>query len=814
LRENAQQETSMPVDRTDLAQTVRIATPDDPDGFELHLPSLAIAPDPMALIRHEARRWTYVLRSRRRWIKSSRSRERYEKEARVALEAIGVTKLQLTQMAANDRVAVRIPYTQEEVLWETRVFPWEYLLAAATRDERIGRDATGVPSPLTVMRELQVLGAPGPEPASPCAGELRMLFVECLPSELRERWALDTEQQTLRAALPAKTAWRVLSYPTLERLTDTVAEFRPQLIHFAGLDSHQGVRELRTHFGGLARVDLGPGVELPPDDDAGAPPGTRLVDTIISNRKLMVDGVLMQSSAGPPGPQDQDERAGLSFPRLVRAKELAGALRQSGHTAFIVTFNMWNTAARVATLMVGERAALAAVGFQDAFDDALAEFVHATLYAELSDLNWNLPEAFRRMWVAVRELPESTDATGVTLWAAAPVLPPAGTPRWVPAVRGSPKPPPLHVTCQVEPLPELNYAVLHNAQPMFKKFVLNCSRPGKNVQVDVDVAVHMGRETANYRRQVTLEHRRVALTDEIHVPLTAGVVRAEREAIGSTLSIQVTRGKQVLYCNTHRLRLLPVDQWRDNDRDGRWLPSFVQPRDPAVSHALVQAQRYMRVLRDDPTAGFEGYQLAAKADEDSLRGVDQQVEAVWAALLHDWKLGYVNPPPAYSAKLDSQRLRMPSTIRDQQAGTCIDLALLFAACLELIDIYPVIFLLNGHALPGWWRHPEYRDEYFEMPSENFAEVAYASATENAAANAQVVAWHTGAPSWPEIRRWIRERKLVPIETVRLTEHGSFVDAIEAGVEALATRRDFHSMLDIITARMEQVTPLPIRKELP
>ena len=309
-----------------------------------------------------------------------------------------------------------------------------------------------------------------------------------------------------------------------------------------------------------------------------------------------------------------------------------------------------------------------------------------------------------------------------------------------------------------------------------------------------------------------MKHRREALTHEIHVPLTAEVARTVREAISSSLSVSVCQGDRVLYCDTHRLRLLPVDQWRDNRRDGRWLPSFVQPRDPAITSALEMAQRYNRVLRDDPSAGFEGYQLADPADEDSLRGVDRQVEAIWATLLHDWRLGYINPPPTYSGTLDSQRLRMPSTVLQHRAGTCIDLALLFAACLELIDVYPVIFLLDGHALPGWWRHPSFRDEYFEMPGDNFNEIVPASSSENTVANAQVVAWHTGKASWPEVRRWIRERKLVPIETVRLTEHCGFVEAIEAGVSALAERRDFDSMLDIVTARTELVTPLPLLKE--
>ena len=163
--------------------------------------------------------------------------------------------------------------------------------------------------------------------------------------------------------------------------------------------------------------------------------------------------------------------------------------------------------------------------------------------------------------------------------------------------------------------------------------------------------------------------------------------------------------------------------------------SFVLPRDPAVEAAIVAAQRYVRVIRDDPTAGFEGYQSADPNDPDSLEQIDLQVEAIWAALLHEWRLGYINPPPTYAdtregvRPLDSQRLRTPSTIRRAGMGTCIDLALLFAACLELVDIYPVIFLLEGHALPGYWRHHDYQAEYRlvsdpgEVPAQTSADPA-------------------------------------------------------------------------------------------
>jgi len=800
---------------------VHIATHDDPTGVRLNLPQHLTLVQAVEAIKREALRWTYLLRSRKRWVADQRARERNEVEARQALKDIGVQDEDFKRLAAADTLVVRVPWTGDENLhWESRIFPWEYVLAAATREMRLqlSKDRLGRPSPLTVMRELQRQPLQAPVAQAPAAGApLKALFVACVPSELTRFWSVDPEFKRLTEVMPEDTDWRQLRYPTLDELVRVLQEHRPAWVHFAGLDSHQGLRELRTWLGASAVVDIGDeGRDKLPETtntaastvgntassspgnmgnsssgNSGTTPKPPLVDDVVADQRLMVDGMLLRSPQG--------------LPLLVGAHRFAQVLGAAGAPAWLVTFNLWNSAARIAPLLVAEGAASAAVGFQDAFDDALADFFHTTLMRSLVRSGWNLPAAFTSAWTTMRQLPESVDATGVTLWAGAPVLPLHHSPEPTHAERSSRN----DIRCTVKPYTELNYAVLHNAQPLFEQFIIECDTPGPGRVVDVDVAVHMGSETASFQRQVRLDVARVALTRAIHVPLTAEVARRVHEAISSSIAVTVRSGDEILLRDTHRLRLLPVDQWRDNRRDGRWLPSFVQPRDPAVLRAVEQAQRYNRVLRDDPNAGFEGYQMAIKGDEDSLRSVDRQVEAIWATLLHDWRLGYINPPPSYSGSLDSQRLRTPSMVFDSRSGTCIDLALLFAACLELIDIHPVIFLLEGHALPGWWRHPDYRLEYASMSDSTLADVVDVGQSVNSAANAQVVSWQTGKASHDEIRRWIRDRKLVPIETVRLTEHCGFVEAIEAGVEALAARRDFDALLEIVTARQEQVTPLPL-----
>lgn len=809
------QEEQAPAAHELLLQDVHIASSADALG----VPLAAVDESSRQTMARQALRWTYVLRSRQRWLRDAKAREQHQADARETLtEHLGLSAAELKALGTATRLVVRVPYRHEALLWEGRVFPWEYVLAAATREQR--RAAASGPLPLTVIRELQVQheveGGWRPVPREavvfPAWQDFRVLFVNTLPTELRAQWTVDAELSNLAASLPREVpAPRVLNYPSLAELTTEIAARPPHLLHFAGMDSHQGLRELATLIGKTALVEVA-------DAEAqGEPP--QLIEDLLADPRRLLDGLLLR---------------GESYPRLIPAQALSRALAEAldGQAApYLTTLNVWNSAARLAPMLIAEGATRAALGFQDAFDDSLAEYVQTQLLRHLFASGFDLPAAFDSAWQDVRALPESVDATGVTLWLDGPVFVDAQTRQAheasalrlaAPREAASPAPTSDAVRCEIEPFKELNYAVLHNAQPLFKRFVLSCDQPTDAGPLDVDVAVHMGAEVARYQRRVQLGAGQVRekLTEKIHVPLTAEVARSVHEAINTSLHVCVRQRGEVIYNDSHRLRLLPVDQWRDNRRDGRWLPSFVLPRDPAVVRAIAQAQRYNRVLRDDPTAGFEGYQCVpevASADaiqEDDLRGVDRQVEAIWATLLHDWQLGYVNPPPSYSGELDSQRLRVPSMVLAERSGTCIDLALLFAACLELVDIYPVVFLLDGHALPGWWRHPLFHEEYQRMGEGNYSEVMEGNAATSSAANAQAVSWHAGKASWGEVKRWIRERKLVPIETVRLTEHCGFIEAVEAGIDALSERADYDSVLDIVTARQALVTPLPLLKEVP
>ena len=254
--------------------------------------------------------------------------------------------------------------------------------------------------------------------------------------------------------------------------------------------------------------------------------------------------------------------------------------------------------------------------------------------------------------------------------------------------------------------------------------------------------------------------------------------------------------------------MLPVDQWRDNDKDGQWLPSFVLPRDPAVTGLIERAQKYVRVLRDDPSAGFDGYQSLDPRAPEPASEVDRQVQAIWSTIVHELDLGYINPPPTYSNAMDSQRLRTPSMVVKDRSGTCIDLALLLAACCELIDVYPVIFLLKDHAFPGYWRQDRFQQQFMELSEDFVDEMATEEPSKTTAPGGQRVSWWFRDTAYVEIVRQVKLGNLVPLESVWLTEHSGFEEAVDGGRDNLKKLSRFHSMLDIARAREANVTPLP------
>lgn len=734
------------------------------------------APAPGAAARSlaaEAMRWRAVLRGRERWGDDPAIRQRHDRDALATLQGFGLDEDALRRMARAGRVVVRLPFRHEAQGWEGRIFPWEFVLARATRAWR------RADAPLAVMRQL---GLPMPRAQRP-RPEPRVLMVRGWQPGPAAAVARDARVHRLREALRldrGDPGWRVLDNPDLALLRDTCRRWQPDLVHVSGLDSHQGLARWAAERGPRAGVWYR-GRREP-------------VSALLQAPGRLPDGLLLRGDRGQPA--------------LVPAGLLGPALAAGAEPPLLVGLELWNGAARLAPLLL-PAGAWAAAAFQDSFDEALGTYFFENLYDQLSWLDWDLPQAFEGAWAELRHQADLAPGAAIALWARAPLLPPQAAP----ASPARPPRPPLPagepVTLIVQPPEELSYAELHNRQPLFPRFEVlqaDTAAPGR---LQVSVVLEGGDEPLCFEAEFPLQgHKRLNLADRIVLPLAAPWLRRVSEALAGTLLLRVTVGGRLLRADTWPLRLLPVDQWRDNARGGRWLPAFVLPRDAAVEAAAAAARRALQVLRDDPAAGFDGYQGLAQADPAPDGPVDRQAEAIWATLLHDWQPGYISPPPSYGMGAQGQRLRTPTMLRQAGQGTCLDLALLVAACLELVDLQPVIFLLHGHALPGYWRHPEFREAFLRgQPVPGRAASARPDGAAATAGSIGQAPWISADPAGLAAR--LEAGQLVPLESVQLTSRGGFRQAIVLGLQALADAARFDAMVDIASARAHGVTPLPI-----
>jgi hypothetical protein len=226
----------------------------------------------------------------------------------------------------------------------------------------------------------------------------------------------------------------------------------------------------------------------------------------------------------------------------------------------------------------------------------------------------------------------------------------------------------------------------------------------------------------------------------------------------------------------------------------------VFPRDKEIEKVLDVASRYIRVITANASFGFPGYQPTGGLTV--AEGVDAQAWAIWAAIAYDIEPSYISPLPG--GGLRAQRLRAPGDTLRYKRGTCVDLALLFAACLEYVEIYPVIFLLEGHAYAGFWRD---HDAYARFCRVELAEDFNVDLLEHSIP-VTPAAWVVSGTALREVRRQIAEGQLQAVETQLLAERASLRAAT---LKAKERTKEITAVVDIMLARAQGVSSLPLRE---
>lgn len=750
-----------------------------------------------ALVRL-ADEWAYVLRSRARWVDHDAVRESFRDRALADLERLGVERGIIKRLATASHVEVELHHwdtadaeanRQHEAAAE---FPWEYLLSVASRG--VGRY-----HPMLITRLFRN-SSPAVVPPPP----EKVLFVESAPGRLEDTYDFASERERIRAAVGAdqkagtptatgagRTMW-ISKTEDVDRLKGTVRGTPWDVLHVTGVDTHQAAWLVEDFYETIEETPaLWRGI--------GAPDGA------------VRDGMVLRAANVKELPLDY--------------RDLAKVLINPKHPPSLVTLNLYYSGARIARELV-RQGAHAALGFLDEIDDELAErFFQAFYWAWCRPgSTCAIPHAFVEAWQKMKG--DHLHGTAIAIWMGRSVFEefqwqsPAAVAGEGPVEQRRDLLARLHDTpmrdllqVQLEVPAEVNYSLLHNDRPLLSKLTLTKLVREPLEDICVQVELNLGAENYPYRcTHLVMDEPQLALAPLVRIPLTATLPRSLRERVQSTVYVKVTCcGGRTALESTDRVTLIPVDEWLDDTANNPWLPSFVLPRDPAILKIIASSRRYLVGLRDDPAAGFDGYQSIDDRAENPTAGVDAQVQAIWTALVNEYRLQYVNPPPAYSER--SQRLRTPSDILGSVSGTCIDLSLLLASCLEYVDIYPVLVLLEGHAFAGYWRSEE-AHEAFARVAHVPSEVPSAGSRPARAAAVRFVdgyGWRLTRLHYDEIMRYVTAGDLVLLEATYLTAANSFGEAVKEGRANMRSRREFDSLLDIRLARSASppVTPLPV-----
>ena len=244
-------------------------------------------------------------------------------------------------------------------------------------------------------------------------------------------------------------------------------------------------------------------------------------------------------------------------------------------------------------------------------------------------------------------------------------------------------------------------------------------------------------------------------------------------ALRSRLRTEVQ--ETVLATCSYTVELLARNQWGGLGDLPEMVAAFVQPNDPAIDKILKGAAQVLEAA--GKPGAMDGYSQGPKR-------AWELASAIWTAVLQK-KLNYALPPASFERS--GQKVRLPSQVLDAGLATCLDLSLLFAACLEQASLSPLLVFTRGHAFVGVWLGKE---------------VFSSSVIDDITA----------------VRKRMQLQELLVFETT-LAAQGQpvrFSQAIAQATRQLAEAEDdkFELVVDVKRARMARIRPLSLAEAAP
>lgn len=263
---------------------------------------------------------------------------------------------------------------------------------------------------------------------------------------------------------------------------------------------------------------------------------------------------------------------------------------------------------------------------------------------------------------------------------------------------------------------------------------------------------------------------------QIHVNRNKLAELTETEIVSVTVAI-FKDDESICECRS-QMKILAYDQWQGGETFRDLLAAFVLPNHPVIPTLMHDAAGILKKWGKETS--FEGYQMQ---DPNRVR----ELAAAAYGAIQKKSIVYAEPPASFTVV--GQRIRTPESIMDQRLGTCMDMTLLYAACLEAMGLHPVLVLLKGHIFAGVW-----------LKKRSISELRSGSVTINdLSALTSRINTGTDELTFIECTTMCAGNNISFEESERIAKANHFAD-----------EEDFQFALDLYLARRVGIRPLPFR----
>ncbi|XEC96163.1 DUF3320 domain-containing protein [Paenibacillus tarimensis] len=322
----------------------------------------------------------------------------------------------------------------------------------------------------------------------------------------------------------------------------------------------------------------------------------------------------------------------------------------------------------------------------------------------------------------------------------------------------------------------VNYAMQQNHVPVVRKIVLTNAADEDLRGVTVKLTAEPQYAYEWGKTFDILPAGRPLDLGTVNLQMSASFLGELSERVSGCLVLTVSQGEELLLEERGEITVLAFDEWSGLAVLPEMTAAFVTPNHPQVSRVVREAADIL-----EKWCGSSSITAYQSKDPNRVR---LQAAAIYAAV-QNRGIAYNAAPPSF--ELIGQRVRLPETIFAQLMGNCLDLSLLYAACLEASGLHPLVIFTEGHAFVGVW-----------LVEETFPE----SVQDDVSLLTKRL-----APGINEI---------CVIEATAMAERQpvSFDEAAGLAAAHLDNPDKFDCLVDVHRARAASIRPLPLRMATP